>query len=107
MKLKHIILFAILLIACTSTSSELPTDKQKNWCYGILNSEPEIGVEAVNLISIRLKSAIDLYNIENDTNNGDPSFTTYYYPLFSNLLTQGDKEALRICKIWADMNNID
>ena len=97
MKLKHIILFAILLIACTSNN--LATDKQKNWCY----SKALMILDDENLYDTYY-DAHDLYRAEQGL---EPINAFYSNVLFRNNLAVNDKEELRICKIWADINDIE
>ncbi len=93
MKLRNLLIIAILLTSCTNT--DLATDEQKNWCY--LKSNNFNTMERQEFLSYF--DAFDLYNIENDSDIKPSKFA------FSKKLTEGDAIALRICKIWADMNN--
>ena len=95
MKFKYTIIIAMVLIACTSSSSNLATDKQKNWCYGAATSFRQQD----NIVIRNFMDAEHLYNVENDAN------ISYGFSEFANYLSEGDETALGVCKIWADMNN--
>ena len=95
MKLKHIILFAILLIACTSNN--IATDEQRSWCYA----------KALMIRDDDLHRTFDdAHRLYRDEEGIEADFgkNNLNVPFRKNLAAN-DKEALRICKIWADINN--
>ena len=71
MKLKELLFLIILFIACTNSeidnSTELATDSQRNWCYGIVVDIKVKGLqgnpELVNL-SQQYRVALSLYSNE-------------------------------------------
>ena len=94
MKFKYTITFALLLIACTSNSvdANLASDTQRNWCYGAVRNP---NYELLN----SLTDAHVLYRTENNVS------TQFSLNKFEDGLTEGSEYSLRVCKIWADMNN--
>tara|TARA_Y100001970_G_C13926556_1_gene696040 strand:- start:434 stop:727 length:294 start_codon:yes stop_codon:yes gene_type:complete len=96
MKLKHIILFAILLIACTSNN--IATDEQRSWCYAkalMIRDDDDLH-----------RTFDDAHRLYRDEEGIEADFgkNNLNVPFRKNLAAN-DKEALRICKIWADINN--
>ena len=94
--------FLILtFISCSTTSSELATDSQRNWCYGAI-SELNRGLQNTEYyrnLFVTFTSAIKLY--ENDSGN-KINISTVKASIENN-----SNNALELCKIWAEMNQVD
>ncbi len=123
MKLKYVILFAIILTSCTTT--DLATDNQIDWCISrsrsinfVANSvsgkSSDTKSETINLI-IYWETALnrvaknmeidpdDVLNI--DYNTIDPNSL---FQDFQNLLEEDGEDfmrASRVCKIWEELSN--
>ena len=114
MKLKYVILFAIILTACT-LSSDHATDSQVNWCYKAaeelqiaiktLYSDPELKYDDVYDFRLRSleRSYIATMNLYEQRTGKSPMYTKDF---ISGLNTK-NTDSMKFCKIFADMENID
>ena len=101
--MKKILIISLILVITNCTADNIATDSQRSWCY----SKAGLGqVETLYRPSQEtqrqwgnLRSARNLY--ENDTGK------KFYLPSFKERLEKETQSSLELCKIWADMNDID
>ena len=113
MKYKYIMFMLVFIIACSEDNS-LASDSQRSWCIAreekiaklVENWSPtynQFTQEELNFIDDYLSThytAFDIY--ENDYQDQLDDYTKYLTKLYEN-----EEVALRVCKIDADINNID
>tara|TARA_Y100001970_G_C13545368_1_gene514290 strand:- start:35 stop:346 length:312 start_codon:yes stop_codon:yes gene_type:complete len=100
-KLSISIIFLIVFCYCNYNSSELPSRKQKNWCI----SNADI-VQRTSEINENQKIILkDLYEAEQIYFKSTGIEVSFFQ--FQNKLLKGDEDILKICAIWADMNEVN
>ena len=103
---KLIILIVFVFLNCSSSLDNLASDSQRNWCYGAAN---ELDVGPTGLVDTDryrklLSSFVSAINLDNELND---TVEDYGFLSFKDRLEESTQEALQICKIWADMNEVD
>ena len=97
--------FIILLIFISSCSpSDTATESQRSWCYANANLGEDndfifLASEETNKYYQTLRDARDLF--ENDTG------ITFNISILDTKIENGSENALKLCKIWADINQVD
>ena len=121
MKLKYVILFAILLIACTPSNHA--SDSQINWCYGAyesISSEGFFAATASDGNKYKLPTHPSIIHLLSDENKdihalfysalkkykNDTGLKLEEIEFIAGLLKENEN-SLIVCKIWADMSNED
>ena len=93
MKFKYTITIAILLVACTPSNQA--SDSQINWCYSASNWQTNNDRDIY-------WSSYDAESLYFEESGENLSINT-----MRDELVEGTERSLRLCKIWADMNNVD
>ena len=97
-KLSICFIFLVAFSYCTSKSSDLPSRSQKSWC--ISNSDI---VQRTSEINENQKLILeDLYEAEKEYLNTTGIEVSFVQ--FQNKLLKGDKDILKICTLWAEIN---
>ena len=101
--MKKILIISLILVITNCTADNIATDSQRSWCYlnaglGQVETLPRTSQEIQKLWE-NLRSARNLY--ENNTGN------EFFLPAFKVNLEKKTQSSLELCKIWADMNDID
>ena len=99
-KLVYIILI-FTLMHCTS--NDIASDSQRSWCYshaevGEYTSRPSTNVPELRSLWVSLRQAKSLY--QNDTGS------QVILSTFKENLANNTEKYLQLCKIWADMNQV-
>ena len=101
--MKKYLFFASIVLLTSCSTSYTATDSQRNWCYryggyGSAQLTPFFTDEQLALWS-SLRQARDLYEID----TGIEVNLSQFKENIGNKLTN----ELELCKVWADMNDID
>ena len=96
---KTFLIISLFFSFCSS--QDIATDSQRNWCYSAI-SELNQGLqdtERYRTLFVTFASAIKLY--ENDSGNKVNSST------LKASIENNSNNALELCKVWAEMNQVD
>ena len=103
--MKKLLIIFLILIISNCTSDDTASDSQRSWCYshaGLGNIVSLNGVRVSDEKRIlwgNLRTAQALYK-------NDSGFEVFL-PTFKSTLAKNTESSLELCKIWADMNEVE
>ena len=99
------IVFLLIFISCSSSTTELATNSQRNWCYGKVQYLQSL-IGTFKTLSDEERFLVFSYNDSFDLYEKDFGIDlNSSYSGFEDGLINNTDEYLKICKIWADMNS--
>ena len=112
MNLRRFLFLILFFIGCSNSqienTVELATDSQRNWCYGTAYDIRIKGIlgnpELVDLVN-KFQGAYNLYAKE--TEKDLSRLEIFDWGEFQQELSDNTPGAMRLCKIWADMEDIN
>lgn len=111
--MKKYLLFALIILLASCSTNNTATDSQRSWCiarevkivnllenWSLSNQFTQEELDFIDEYRVTHYAALDIY--ENDYQVDLSNYSNHLTKLYDN-----EDAALRICKIDADINNID
>lgn len=104
--MKKYYLIISLLIFSFCSSQDMATDSQRNWCY--YHAEYlTVSRTRIEFLDVNIQQSWKSFDVANELAFKKDIIIDSTRNNFQTLIGDNEENSLKICKIWADMNDAD